>query len=107
MLIHWFSGTSEGRERAIGSEAHQFAAESAAIRRLPTHPKYFNSGMITVSAPICRLQFAAAGLAEIVQRIHLVDQVRQVAERPVRGQISVEDQSPRLLGRFDHSIARK
>ena len=45
MLIRWFSGTSEGRERAIGTEEHQFAANSAATRKLPTHPKYFNNGM--------------------------------------------------------------
>ena len=46
MLILWFSGTSEGRERAIGTEEHQFAANSAATRKLPTHPKYFNNGMV-------------------------------------------------------------
>ena len=66
----------EGRERAIGTEEHQLAANSAATGKFPTHPKYFNNGMVTVSAPICRLQFAAAGLAEIPQRVHLVDQVR-------------------------------
>jgi hypothetical protein len=44
---------------------HQFAAKIAATRKLPTHPKYFNNGMVTVSAPIGRLQFAAAGIAEI------------------------------------------
>jgi len=91
MLILWFGGTSEARERAIGTEKHQFAANSAATRKLPTHPKYFDSGMVTVSASICRLQFAAAGLAEIAQRIHLVDQVGQIDECPVRGQIRVED----------------
>jgi hypothetical protein len=73
MLILWFSGTSEGRERAIGTEEHQLAANSAATRRPPTHPIYLNNGMVTVSAPICRLQFAAAGLAEIAQWVHLVD----------------------------------
>jgi hypothetical protein len=46
-------------------ENHELAANSAATRKLPTHPKYFNNGTVTVSAPICRLQFAAAGLAEI------------------------------------------
>jgi hypothetical protein len=55
MFIVWFSGTSEGRERAIGTEKHLFAANSAATRKLPTHPKYFNNGMVTVSARICRL----------------------------------------------------
>jgi hypothetical protein len=65
IFIIWFSGTSEGRERAIGAEKHQLAANSAATRKLPTHPKYFNNGMVTISAPICRQQFAAAGLAEI------------------------------------------
>jgi hypothetical protein len=54
MFIIWFSGTSEAGERAIGTEKHQFAANSAATRKLPTHPKYFNNGMVTVSAPICR-----------------------------------------------------
>ena len=53
------------------------------------------------------LQFAAAGLAEIAQRIHLVDQVGQVDECPVRGKIGFQDQPARLLGRFDHGIARK
>ena len=47
MLILWFSGTSEGRERAIGTEKHQFAANSAATRKLPTHPKYCSNGMVT------------------------------------------------------------
>ena len=41
------------------------------------------------SAPVGRLQFAAAGLAEIAQRIHLVDQVGQVDECPVWRQISI------------------
>ena len=45
-------------------ENHELATNSAATRKLPTHPKYFNNGMVTVSALICR-QFAAAGLAEI------------------------------------------
>jgi hypothetical protein len=44
MLILLVSGTSEGRERAIGTEEHQFAANNAATRKLPTHPKYFNNG---------------------------------------------------------------
>jgi hypothetical protein len=39
MFIVWFSGTSEGRERAIGTEKHLFGANSAATRKLPTHPK--------------------------------------------------------------------
>src|ERR1700730_16773967 len=105
MLILWFSGTPEGRERAIGTEEHQLAANSAATGKFPTHPKYFNNGMVTVSAPICRLQFAATGLAEIAQWVHLFDQVRQVDECPVRGQIGIEDQSARLLGCFNHGIA--
>jgi len=42
MLILLVSGTSEGRERAIGTEEHQFAASSAATRKLPTQPEYFN-----------------------------------------------------------------
>src|SRR6201993_2454257 len=86
-------------------ENHELAANSAAKRKLPTHPKYFNNGMVTISAPIGRLQFAAAGLAEIAQWVHLVDQVGQVDECPVRGQIGIEYQPARLFGRFNHGIA--
>ena len=75
MLILWFHGTSEGRERAIGTEKHKFAANSAATREPPTHPKYFNNGTVTVSAPICRLQLTATGFAEIAQWVHLIDQI--------------------------------
>jgi hypothetical protein len=53
------------------------------------------------------LQFAAAGLAEIAQRIHLVDQLGQVDEGSVGRKIGFEDQPPRLLGCFNHGIARK
>ena len=52
MLIFWFSGTSEGPEWEIGKGKHQFVANSVAMRKLPTHPKYFNNGMVTVSTPI-------------------------------------------------------
>ena len=72
-LILWFNGASEGRERAIGMEKHKFAANSAATREPPIHPKYLNSGMVTASAPICRLQLTATGFAEIPQGVHLVD----------------------------------
>jgi hypothetical protein len=85
ILTFWLSGISERGARTIGAEQHQFAAKSAPRRKLPTHPKYSNNGMVTVSAPICRLQFAAAGLAEIAQRFHLVDQVGQIDECPVWG----------------------
>jgi hypothetical protein len=54
MLMLWFSRTSEAREWAIGTEKHLFAANSAAARELPTHPKYCNNGMVTVSAPAGR-----------------------------------------------------
>jgi hypothetical protein len=40
MLIRWFNGTSEAGAGAIGEEKHQFAANSATSRKLPTHPKY-------------------------------------------------------------------
>jgi hypothetical protein len=99
--------SGRSRERAIGMEKHQFAANSAATRKLPTHPKYFNNGMVTVSAPICRLQFTATGFAEIAQRVHLVDQLGQIDECSVRGQIGFEDQPTCLLGRLNHGIARK
>jgi hypothetical protein len=59
----------------------------------------------TPSAPICRLQLTATGFAEIAQWVHLVDQIGQVDECPVRGQIGIEDQPARLLGRFNHGIA--
>jgi hypothetical protein len=72
----WFNGTSEGRELAIDTEKHKFAANSAATRELPTRPKYFNNnGMVRVSAPICRLQLTATGFAEIAQGVHLLDQI--------------------------------
>src|ERR1700756_2178669 len=102
MLTLWFSGTSDAGVGAGGGP--QFAASSAARRKLPTHPKYSNAGMVTVSAPICRLQFAAAGLAEIAQWVHLVDQVGQIDECPVRGQIGIEDQPTRLLGCLNNGI---
>jgi hypothetical protein len=44
----------ERNVRTIGAEQHQFAAKSAATRKLPTHPKYCNNGMVTVSAPVGR-----------------------------------------------------
>jgi hypothetical protein len=38
MLILWFSGTSEARERAIGTEKHQFAANSAEMAAITVRP---------------------------------------------------------------------
>ena len=61
-------------------ERHQFAASSAASRKLPTHPEAAGNDIARTSARLSRLQFAAAGLAEIAQRIHLVDQLGQVDE---------------------------
>jgi hypothetical protein len=76
-------------------------------REASHRPEILNNGLVTVSAPICRLQFTAAGLAEIAQGVHLVDQVGQVDECPVRRQIGIEDQPARLLGGFNHGIARE
>jgi hypothetical protein len=54
-----------------------------------------------------RLQFAAAGFAEIPQRIHLVNKLGQVDECPVRRKVGVKNQPTGFLCRLNDGVARK
>ena len=59
------------------------------------------------SAHLRRMQFLPAGLTEIPQRIDFVDQIGQVDQCSVGKEISLNDQSARLLCRVIHTIARQ
>src|SRR5258705_13867132 len=59
------------------------------------------------SAAASRLQFPARGLAEITQRIHSIEHLRQVDECLAQRTVNFDDQVACLLGCFDDVVARR
>jgi len=59
------------------------------------------------SAAASRLKFPAIRIAEIAQRIHSIEHLRQVDECLVRRKVGFDDQVTCLLGCFDDVAARQ